>query len=71
MNVTAILKMFLKFFMHIGIAAFICFLISFWSQIISILGDMCVVTDCERTVKEVIDYYGQLDVLVSWCRHSE
>jgi hypothetical protein len=49
----------------------LCFLISFWPQIISILGDVCVVTDCERAVEEVVGHYGQLDVLVSWCRHSE
>jgi hypothetical protein len=68
MNVTPILKM-LMFFTHIGIPSFICFLISFWSQVISLLGDVCVVTDCERIVKEVIDYYGQLNVLVSWFIH--
>jgi len=26
------------------------------------------VADCERTVKEVVDHYGQLDVLVSLFR---
>lgn len=34
-------------------------------KINSILGDVCVVADCERTVKEVIDRYGRLDVLVN------
>jgi hypothetical protein len=30
-----------------------------------VLVDVCIVADCERAVKEVIDHYGQLDVLVS------
>lgn len=34
-------------------------------KINSILGDVCVVADCKRTVKEVIDRYGRLDVLVN------
>lgn len=32
------------------------------------LGDVCIVKDCERAVKDVIDHYGQLDVLVSLFR---
>jgi hypothetical protein len=60
------LKTVVTFLTCINILSFVCFLISFWSQVISILGDVCDMADCERTVKEVIDCYGQLDVLVSW-----
>ncbi|XP_069674966.1 3-oxoacyl-[acyl-carrier-protein] reductase FabG-like [Periplaneta americana] len=34
-------------------------------KIISIIGDVCIVTDCERIIKEIIDHYGQLDVLIN------
>ena len=40
-------------------------LFHFFPQIISLLADMCVVGDCERVVKEAVDHFGQLDVLVS------
>ncbi|KDR07531.1 uncharacterized protein LOC110840115 isoform X2 [Zootermopsis nevadensis] len=34
-------------------------------KVFSVLGDVCIVKDCERAVKDVIDHYGQLDVLVN------
>lgn len=34
-------------------------------KIISLLADMCIVGDCERVVKEAVDHFGQLDVLVN------
>jgi NAD(P)-dependent dehydrogenase (short-subunit alcohol dehydrogenase family) len=43
----------------------ILFMLHFLPQIISLLGDLCIVADCERTVKEAVDHFGQLDVLVS------
>jgi hypothetical protein len=63
-----ILEIILKLLTYVGILSFVYFVISFWSQIMNVLGDACVVADCERTVKEVIDRYGQLDVLVSLFR---